>query len=370
MRINKKYITNDIIEYIIKILNDNDIVEYKNILSYMQNNDSFKQFINNKKNPIVYINNFIKYNRQILNKLLSHNIVRNGNGFVYSQQLENIIKPTQCTDIIINNTDIFDKFSCPYITTIKNMRSSNKISAKLSLTNERVLNYKFYNDEIFCHVHNIFSIPHTIISIDNTVIAYLNDIQIAKITFLDKYINIEYNLDITTILKKCKIKYPFSHFEFFYISAFMFILFKSDAGDISKYCFTKIFDILTNKVTVKYFIESTANNTNITSDVFDMFFKEKINSIVLDEYLLIKEIYNCYTVDTTFQEFVISCYKLIVYFKNKINREVKNIALELYDKNRVVVINKFININDPINSNGDATYADIISNETDNIFYI
>jgi len=49
---------------------------------------------------------------------------------------------------------------------------------------------------------------------------------------------------------------------------------------------------------------------------------------------------------------------------------VKNIALELYDKNRVVVINKFININDPINSNGDATYADIISNETDNIFYI
>jgi hypothetical protein len=139
---------------------------------------------------------------------------------------------------------------------------------------------------------------------------------------------------------------------------------------MSKYCFIKIFDIISNKITSKYFIESSTININITSDVFNMFFKEKINTMVMDDYLLIKEIYTNYTNDTTLQEFIISCYKLIVYFKNKINRELKNIALELYDSNRVVSINKFININDTINNNSDTTYADIITAEIDNIFYV
>jgi len=368
--INKKYIIDYITEYITNTLICSDIVEYNDIISYIQTNDKFKQFLGKKKNIIVYLNNFIKYNRQLLNKLLSANIVRNNSGFIQSQQLANVVVAPLHNSITIDNMEIFNGFSCPYITTIKYMGSTNKLSTKLSITNERVINYNFYNDEQFCNMHNMFYVPHIIVTNDNTTTAYLNDIYIAKLTTLDNYINIEFATDIKSMLSKCKSKYPFSHFEFFYIATFMYILFRSNNADMSKYCFIKIFDIISNKITSKYFIESSTININITSVVFNMFFKEKINTIVMDDYLLIKEMYTNYTNDTTLQEFIISCYKLIVYFKNKINRELKNIALELYDSNRVVSINKFININDTINNNSDTTYADIITAEIDNIFYV
>jgi hypothetical protein len=122
----------------------------------------------------------------------------------------------------------------------------------------------------------------------------------------------------------------------------------------------------TNKIEKKYFIEETGKSTLLVSNLFNIFYKDKIQSLVYDEYTFISEFYRIFNdnLGKNFVSFLVGQYKLYIYLKNKYNREIRNIAIELYENKNRNLINKIIRLSDFSNASGNQGDCDLAYEET------
>lgn len=328
--VNKSYIVKYISNLIITYLNNSLSIDYNIIKNDILNNDTLKSYLLKRKNKFIYIDNLLKRDKQLQQILYNNNIYYIKNTFRIGIKLKS--KKKTFSNLNLKN------LNCPYNTLISNF--SNKNVDTFSKTSEKVLNYKLNR--------NLF-LKNFIIDI-NTSIKYLSFYQ------NDKYISVLMNNLQFFSLNNTKYQYykskhfqkylltfskiyPFKYFNYNNIILMSYILIKLNKYNESKYIIILLFDNIIDRLKIKYF-----NNVQLINEkIFDMFFSEKINQMKLMDYKLIDNYYKISQEGFNFISFSIGLYKLITYIKNKYNREIKHISMELYNNKN---INKIISIND------------------------
>jgi hypothetical protein len=324
--VNKPYIIKYISNLIITYLNSSSSIDY-NIIK----KDKLKLYLAKRKNKFIYIDNLLKRDKQLQQILCNNNIYYSKNTFKIGIKIKK--KKKDFSNLNLTN------LNCPYNILISNF--SNKNIDTFSKTSEKVLNYKL-NRNLFLKkfIKDInISIKKLSFYRNNEYISVLmNNSQFFSLnnTKYQYYKSNYFQKHLSTFSKI----YPFRYFNYNNIILMSYILIKLNKYNEAKYIIVLLFDNIIDKLKIKYF-----NNIKLINEkIFDMFFLDKINQMKLMDYKLIDDYYKISQIDFNFISFSIGLYKLITYLKNKYNREIKNISVELYNTSAKIV--NIVNIND------------------------
>lgn len=370
-RINKKYLLHYIKDYLVKELQNDKKVYYNDLKTELYNNDIIRKIINKKKNISVYLDNLLKYDIKLKKILAFNDIAINNGGFFQYKNPMNLSALLEKNDnnIKVYNEEELNSYFCPYINLIIANKQKSRVSFKPTKTNERVLNLNINKDE---NVKDVI----TYLKLLSYNLNVKGDNNIYYITSNGKYVaDIEINdtsvvVNIEKVLKKkisnIKKIYPFNYFSFFNIYVILYLMNEFGFEQEAKYISFKLLDIVINKIEKKYFIEETGKSTLLVSNLFNIFYKDKIQSLVYDEYTFISEFYRIFNdnLGKNFVSFLVGQYKLYIYLKNKYNREIRNIAVELYENKNRNLINKIIRLSDFSNASGNQGDCDLAYEET------
>jgi len=348
---NKKFILNYIKDVLLNELQNEPFINYNKIKPYLYNHTLIRKIIDKKRNVSLYLDNLLKYDIKLKNILSYNNIAIDELGFFKYKNPINIEPLKESNNNFIYKEDDLNSQFCPYISLISNCKQKRKISFKQSKTNERVLNYFFNNNIDFKNFPDYIKSLVTTLDVKGSDRfyyiqsdgKYLATLEL-KETSVDLKMEKEFNRNLT-ILKSA---YPFKYFPFFYINIVLYLM--NTAGFVSeaKYISIKLLDIIINKIEKKYFTDISENTSLLISNIFDIFYKDKVQALIYDDYNFISEFYRIFndSVERNFFSFLIGQYKLYIYLKNKYNREVKIIAIELYENKNRNLINKIIGLSD------------------------
>lgn len=362
IKVNKTYIIQHICNIIENALNINALIHYNDVKFALYNNNNIVDYFNNKRNSSVYINNLLKYDRAIKNSLAKKNIILAPDGnYKYSNEI--LTNLSTASKLTITPPDYF----CPYMELITANKQAAKVSTKLSKTNELILNHDLNNspdmDQFVRYLNNIIKDISIRVHKKSYILLYNNVESI--LTISDNSIDLKLDVGLKRELNICKKLYPFKFYIYYDISTILYILnykgFMLDAN----YVTIKLFDITVDSISRKYFQDNGDSSYQIITNLYDIFYKDKIHSMLFEDYLLVRQFYNIFNNSSrkNYISFIVGQYKLYIYLKNKYNREIKNVALELYDNNNRNVINKIIGFNDTTSYSMDVFNSEIISTE-------
>lgn len=332
-KINKNYVIEYVIDLLFTEISNKTEIDYNIIKEKIFNSGQISSYLSKRKNKYIYIDTLLKSDNSLKKKLKENDIYYYNNKFIIGK-----IKSSESVGVNFKDVD-FSKYYYPYELLITKFKIPKKI--KYTKTNERVLNHRLNN--------NLY-LKKFINDLDNDV-AKIN-IELSEkglILYSDNSILISMTLHTYSYYKSEKFKeylkvikdiYPFSYFNYNNIILLVYILIKLNRLEEAKYSVILLFDNIIKNLIIKYF----TNCKLVNGRIFDTFFVEEINTKKLNDYKLINEYFSIGMRQFEFISFSIGLYKLIIYLKNKYNRELKNIALELYNKNRI--INDVINIDD------------------------
>lgn len=347
MKIDKFYIIDYIVTYLSSYFKENDeikCIDYSIVIGLILNDKYINTYVNKRKNKYLYIDNLLKLDNHLKLKLEDINVYYLNNKFVF-----------ECNEIKRNRTEVineninFDGFY-PYEFVINKFKTKRNTTSNKK-TNEKVLNYTLSNDKVF---NNFIYFLDKDIELNNFSVKELSDKII--ILYKNKYIYtlnfLYYNYStenkFNLYLNKLKKSYPFNYFNYNSLLISSYIFCKLNYYKHAKYNTILLFDSIVENLSKRYFHKYSGL---INSKIYDLFFYDKLNDIKLEDYYFINNYFSIIENNSIdFVSFSIGLYKIIIYLKNKYNREIKNIALELYNNNENK-INNIISINDVTENN-------------------
>jgi len=369
-KINKKYLLLYISNFIVSELEKTKLLNYNIVKSYIYNDDSLRPLLNKKKNESIYLDILLRYDKTLKLLLLKNSIAINRDGeFTYANPLLNTCKIDDPL-IHINEYELDNQF-CPYMDLVLKNKQTRRVSFKQTRTNERVLNYTLNSNELVFNLVQYIQNSIKTLKVENKSNInshyYILTTEYDKLSIIinDNSVDIKLSPSIKKQLTLVKKIYPFKFFAYFYISTVSYLLNEAGYHSESKYISIKLFDITMNGIIKKYFSDIIDNRNLLITNLYDIFYKDKIQSNVYDDYLFINEFHKIFNDSDTknFISYMIGHYKLYIYLKNKYNRDIKNIALELYENKNRNLINKIIGFNDATNYCSDIMNSDVISTE-------
>jgi len=331
-KINKDYVINYVTTLLLKELLDESEIDYNIIKEKIFDSLKINSYLLKRKNKFIYVDTLLKRDSKLKVSLQNCNIFYNKNKFIVGKPAPEMIKDENS---IIPD---FNKYYYPYEILISKYKTPKKI--KYTKTNERVLGCELKKDS---NVNSLITKIDT--DLKNITIELKKDLKIyynSEILFSIMLNSYSYykSKKFKEYLNDIQIIYPFNYFSYSNILIAAYILIKLNKLEEAKYITILLFDNIIKNLIIKYF----TNYQMINGKIFDTFFVEEINSMKLTDYNFINSYFLISIKKFDFISFSIGLYKLIIYLKNKYNRELKNIALELYSKSRI--INDVININD------------------------
>lgn len=351
---NKKTFYKEIASYIIKQFDSSNNVPYIKIINWIQQNPTMLSYM--KKNNInnENITSIIKYDEKLLSimaQLSLSNIMRNDKNFFY---INNLLSQNELLELnntnnnsqeitannILNNLNLSDvnKFYCPYNKTIKDCKSTPKSNLNTqTLNKEDVLNVylkNFDNIEKLCDY--ITTYYNSIISFTNTSIKIYNtkNIKLLSMSLKNNTFNIEfYDKILNGYIQYLKTIYPFNFFSYVDLIISFYIIFKSKDTNWKQYLNYLTYIHFENSKLFfikKYFKDSKLNN------IYDIFYKDKIDELVSNQVELILTFINHIELipedGNEFTSFIIGYYKLFIYTKNLLNWHIKKYANDYFLK--------------------------------------
>jgi hypothetical protein len=330
--VNKSFVINYVTKLLLKELLNKNEIDYNIIKEAIFDSKEIYTYLLKRKNKYIYIDTLLKRDDRLKCNLQSHDIFYYKNKFIIGKQESNVPKSENFAGVD------FSKYYYPYEILITKYKTPKKL--KYTKTNERVLNHNLRANldlkKIITALDN--DLINITIALDDDLKIYY-DYEILFSIMLNSYsyyTNKKFKKYINDI---CGI-YPFNYFNYNNILIASYILIKIDKLEEAKYITILLLDNLIKNLIVKYF----TNYKMINGKIFDTFFVEEINSMKLADYNLINDYFLISTKNFDFVSFYIGLYKLIIYLKNKYNRELRNISIELYSKSRI--LSDVINIDD------------------------
>lgn len=340
--------------------NENTVL-YKDIITWCISNNNFKTFLNLKKDTLIYLDNIIKYDDaliQALTESTQFNVIHNGAGFIEfnhpltSTELHTLKKNKQkChSKELIQDLDLSEevknRYYCPYDKAIKACKQKARNKFRLSLTNEVVFNVylqglteiqhiikhlQHFNDLVFVHKgHKI------------QIFKKHGNVVVSDIGFGVEYmVSSVYDKLSSEYVETLKSIYPFTHFNLTSLIFNFYLIYKSsnsDSKEFLSYLTFLHFELIKSILVNKYFASCK------TDEVVEQFYTGRLDTVVRDQTELLKVflngIHSLPDNGTEFTSFMVGYYKMFVYIRNLLNREVKKCARDYFHTkiNRVDIV--------------------------------
>jgi hypothetical protein len=328
--INKKYILKYIINFICSALENKEEVLVNDLFIALLNEEEIAGYLEKRKNKFIYIN-LLLLNDKLLKQELSNN-----NIYYIKDKFVKIIKNNfteSKKDRVFIDTECYEK-KLPYDLLISTY--GRKRRGICSKTNEYILNNELHTNDKMNHLINILndSLSYLSIEVDSSNIKiYFKN----KLSFYIDFVNFKYiilNDYFKSIIKMLDDIYPYKYFYYNTILVISYLLLMIGSSKESKYINVLLFDNIVKNVIKKYFGD---NDWLRSSKMFNTFFSDTIINSKYTDYELINNFFIIVKDDKDFIRFSVGLYKLIIYLKNKYNRDIKHIAIELYRSNIDIV---------------------------------
>jgi hypothetical protein len=356
---NKKELVLCIKQYIIEQAKHFQSIPYRDIKDFALTHDDLRDYLDRRVDSLNYLDNIIKCDKQFINGINDNEhyfFKRNRKGSLVVTDLDIVIFPENATDAYTDikissrqkkktsreiieelNLEGFERYSCVYNRSIQEVTGSKRNKLKISLTNEPVFctylqSLRFieeFDEDYF--ENNLLEIIYCKDSIK--VLHKLDKSVVCNVSMGNSLmlVNITDQVYKNFVNRLSKV-YPFTHFRLLESVMALYLIFRCgnvESNSFLKYLTFLIVDIIKSTMVNKYF--SSRNNK-----IFNTFYDDKIEELVNSEKELV--ISFCKNINTLKEDklisFIAAYYKLFIYIKNKLNREVKKFAFDYY-QNRV-----------------------------------
>jgi hypothetical protein len=365
---NKKQLLNDLTCFILEQTKEPDNVSikrdqipYKEIKEYLLYSDEHRDYLDRRVDKLNYIDHIIKCDPQFI-RAINNNVFykykRNRKGYLaveakqYNSIIETVVEnvdknaiepfmPFKITHKKIKYSakqiierlvlDDVNEFICPYNKSIQEITRSKKNKFKLALTNEPVLCSYLQSLGFIKRFEDGFLRDNPVDAIygkdDIIIVNKLNSERVCRVSIGNSLMLVNIlNKDLKIFCNTLNKEYPFTHFKLLEVIISLYLLWSCDHQSFLKYLTFLSIDIIKSTMVNKYFSDK---HNNI---IFNTFYNDKIEELVNNERALVQSFVDNINNLTEHKlvSFIAAYYKLFIYIKNKLNREIKRFAFDFY----------------------------------------